>query len=142
LSLPVEPVMTWASSPRRMTDGDHIMSDQALPAIRPVNHMVDDGEIIIRTRLSSKVAGAVSEHAPVGRVIAYQADDLDPVTRLGWSVVATGTAHPVTDPERIARYEQMLRPWANRVMDTVLGIRPEIITGYRLVEAEDPVGGG
>jgi hypothetical protein len=124
-----------------MTDGDHIMSDQALPAIRPVNHVVDDGEIIIRTRLSSKVARAVWEHAPAGRVIAYQADGLDPMTRLGWSVAATGTAHPVTDPERIARYEQLLRPWANQVMDTVLGIRPEIITGYRLVDAEDPAGG-
>lgn len=75
----------------------------ALPAIRPVNHLLDNGEIIIRSRLSATITTAVSQPRPT--VVAYQADHLDPTRRLGWSVVATGLAQPIADPARIACYE-------------------------------------
>jgi hypothetical protein len=97
-----------------------------------VNHFVDDGEIIIRTRLSAKITTAVSP--PRHTVVAYEADDLDPIRRPGWSVVATGLVRPITDPARIADYERVLHPWVGMVMDTVISIRPEIVTGFRLVE--------
>ncbi len=112
--------------------GRIVFTQGALPAIRPVNHLVDNGEIIIRTRLSAKITTAVSP--PRHTVVAYQADDLDPTRRLGWSVVATGLAQPITDPARIASYQQLLQPWVDQVMDTVISIRPEIVTGFRLVE--------
>ncbi|MEV4128609.1 pyridoxamine 5'-phosphate oxidase family protein, partial [Nocardia sp. NPDC049707] len=51
-----------------------------------------------------------------------------------WSVVVTGLARPVTDPERIARYEQLLHPWVDQVTDTVIEIEPSIVTGIRLVD--------
>ena len=38
-----------------------------------------------------------------GVVVAYEADDLDPQRRAGWSVVVTGWASMITDPEQIAR---------------------------------------
>jgi hypothetical protein len=110
--------------------GRVVFTLHALPAIRPVNHLVDHGEIIIRTRLTATVTTAVAAAEDV--VVAYQADQLDSARRLGWSVVATGIARPITDPARVARYKQLLHPWVDRVMDTVLGIRPEIITGFRL----------
>ena len=68
-----------------------------------------------------------------GVVVAYEADDLDPDRQTGWSVVVTGLATMVTDPDRIARYEQLLSPWVNKVMDTVIAIEPEIVTGMRIV---------
>ncbi|GAA1615561.1 pyridoxamine 5'-phosphate oxidase family protein [Kribbella sancticallisti] len=108
--------------------GRIVFSHHALPAIRPVNHFVSDGQIIIRSRLSATVAGAT------GTVVAYEADDLDPLRRLGWSVVVTGIARTIDDPARVARYEQALRPWVELPMDVVIAIQPEIITGYRLVE--------
>jgi len=67
-------------------------------------------------------------------VVAYQVDDIDAVRRTGWSVMVTGLARTVTDPARVARYEQLLRPWVGRVMDTVVAIEPEIVTGIRLLE--------
>ena len=112
--------------------GRIVFTQGALPAIRPVNHLVDNGEIIIRTRLSAKITTTVSP--PRHTVVAYQADGLDPIRRLGWSVVATGLAQPVTDPARVASYEHLLHPWVDMVMDTVISIRPEILTGFRLVE--------
>ena len=55
--------------------------------------------------------------------MAYEADDLDPQRQLGWSVVVTGLATTLTDPEQIARYERRLHPWVNAAMDTVIADR-------------------
>lgn len=68
-----------------------------------------------------------------GAVVCYEADDLDPVRRTGWSVVATGMGRLVRDPAEITRYQQLLEPWADGQMDYVIAIRPQIITGIRLV---------
>jgi hypothetical protein len=68
-----------------------------------------------------------------GAVVCYEADDLDPVRHTGWSVIATGTARLVGDPAAISRYQQLPEPWAAGQMDYVISIRPQIITGIRLV---------
>ena len=110
--------------------GRIVFTKDALPAIRPVNHLVDDHTIIIRSHLGA----AIVAHAAFddGVVVCYEADDIDPVRHTGWSVVATGTARLVDDPEAIARYEQQLAPWVERQMDYVIAIRPQLITGLRL----------
>ena len=79
--------------PRR---GDAIVSQRGLragglhaecaAAVRPVNHLVDDDQIIIRTRLSSAISTAVRAADPAV-VVAYEADTFDPHRRVGWSVV-------------------------------------------------------
>lgn len=112
--------------------GRVVFTRDALPAIRPVNHLVDAGRVIVRTRLSAKVSTEVRPSTDSGVVVAYEADDLDPQQRLGWSVVVTGLATTITDPEQVARYEQLLQPWVNLAMDTVIAIEPEIITGIRI----------
>jgi hypothetical protein len=118
--------------------GRVVFTSAALPAIRPVNHVLDDGEIVIRTRRLAGIGTALAaaghglDVAPV-LVVAYEADLLDPTTRLGWSVVVTGVATAVTDPARLARVEQRLHPWIDSVLDTAIAISPEIVTGLRLV---------
>jgi hypothetical protein len=113
--------------------GRLVFSQDALPAIRPVNHLVDHGRVIVRTRLTSTISTTVRSHNSSGVVVAYEADNLDPQRRLGWSVVVTGLATTVTDREQTARYEQMLQPWVNLAMDTVVAIEPQIVTGVRIV---------
>jgi len=108
----------------------------ALPAIRPVNHVVDDDEIVIRTRRLAGVSTALDANTELGvpeLVVAYEADLLDPATRLGWSVVVTGLATTVTEPSRLRRIERVLHPWVDSATDITLAIRPEIVTGMRLV---------
>jgi hypothetical protein len=110
----------------------------ALPAIRPVNHVVDDGEIVIRTRRLAGISAALADHAvdldqEPDLVVAYEADLLDPVERVGWSVVVTGLARPLVDPDRLARIGGRLQPWVDSVMDTAIVISPEIVNGVRLV---------
>ena len=44
-----------------------------------------------------------------------------------------GLATTVTDPDQMARYEQILQPWVNMAMDTVVAIEPQIVTGVHIV---------
>jgi hypothetical protein len=55
---------------------------------------------------------------------------------VGWSVVVTGWATTSTDPEQIARYEQLLHPWVTMTMDTMIAMKPAIATRIRIVYAK------
>lgn len=109
--------------------GRVVFTHHAMPAIRPVNHLVDGGNVIIRTHLGAAVL------TKLGEVVAYEADSIDPHTHLGWSVVITGWAHRVTEPDLAARYERLLRPWVSHEMDHVIRIEPQIVTGYALARS-------
>lgn len=95
-----------------------------------MNHLVDKRRIIIRTRLTASISAALRSND--GAVVAYEADNFDPQARAGWSVVVTGRAYTVTDPDEVSRYEQLLHPWVNHA-DTVVAIEPELVTGLRIV---------
>ncbi|MHA7662739.1 pyridoxamine 5'-phosphate oxidase family protein [Mycolicibacterium sp. HS_4_1] len=112
--------------------GRIVFTLNALPAIRPVNHLVDRGRVIIRTRLSSALTQALS--ASDSLVVAYEADSMDRSTRTGWSVVVTGRAYSLTDPAEIVDYERRLQPWVNHA-DTVVAVEPDIVTGFRISAA-------
>jgi nitroimidazol reductase NimA-like FMN-containing flavoprotein (pyridoxamine 5'-phosphate oxidase superfamily) len=117
--------------------GRIVFTRDALPAIRPVNHVLDDGDIVIRTHeaaalsLTSRQTGA--DPAVAGVVVAYEADDIDPNSHLGWSVVVTGYARLITAPELVERYRGLLRSWGAQPTDYAVRIRPDLVTGYRLV---------
>jgi nitroimidazol reductase NimA-like FMN-containing flavoprotein (pyridoxamine 5'-phosphate oxidase superfamily) len=108
--------------------GRVVFTDQALPAIRPVNHLVDGERVIIRSHTGAAILSAAAR----GVVVAYQADSIDPEFRLGWSVVVTGVARLVTDPALVERYQSRLRPWIDRPMDQVIAISADIVTGFVL----------
>ncbi|MGB9307753.1 MAG: pyridoxamine 5'-phosphate oxidase family protein [Mycobacterium sp.] len=110
--------------------GRIVFTFNALPAIRPVNHLVDERRIVIRTRLTASITAPLQSGD--GVVVTYEADNLDSRTRAGWSVVATGRVYTVTDPHEVSRYEQLLQPWVNHA-DTVVAIEPEMITGLRIL---------
>ncbi|WP_405682741.1 pyridoxamine 5'-phosphate oxidase family protein [Streptomyces sp. NBC_00057] len=112
--------------------GRIVFTQRALPAIRPVNHLLDLGQIVIRTHQESDLFAQARHHGDRGVVVAYQADDIDPLTHLGWSVVATGYCRPVTDPDALMRYQRLIRPWSDRVMDCAVRINPHLVTGIRL----------
>ncbi|MFG3064770.1 pyridoxamine 5'-phosphate oxidase family protein [Streptomyces sp. NPDC048231] len=117
--------------------GRIVFTRQALPTVRPVNHVLDNGDIVIRTH----DAAALTSHARLadstGVVMAYEADAIDPDTHLGWSVVVTGYAQLVTDPVELERIRGLLQPWVPmEPMDQAVRIRPELVTGVLLTETE------
>ncbi|WP_329272298.1 pyridoxamine 5'-phosphate oxidase family protein [Streptomyces pseudovenezuelae] len=107
-------------------------TQQALPTIRPVNHVLADGDIVIRTHAGAALTSRTRQARDLGVVVAYEADDIDADTHLGWTVVVTGYARLISDPEELARYQALLRPWAEQTMDYAVRIRPDLVTGIRL----------
>src|SRR5579862_8366167 len=81
--------------------GRIVYTRQALPAVELVNFTLDDGEIVIRTDSSGKLAAATR-----GAVVAFEADNVDITTRVGWSVTIVGYSRAVTDGSDIRRLEQ------------------------------------
>lgn len=112
--------------------GRIVFTRHALPTVRPVNHVLDGGDIVIRTHDGAALTAHAQDGDGAGVVVAYEADVIDPDSRLGWSVVATGYARLVTDPAELARYRALLVPWTEYAMDHAVRIRPDLITGVRL----------
>ncbi|MER6682697.1 pyridoxamine 5'-phosphate oxidase family protein [Streptomyces olivaceoviridis] len=119
--------------------GRIVFTRQALPTVRPVNHVLDDGDIVIRTHEGAALTSHARETESTGVVVAYEADVIDPDTHLGWSVVVTGYAHLVTDPVELERVRGLLEPWVPmEPRDQAVRIRPELVIGVLLTET----GGG
>jgi uncharacterized protein len=101
----------------------------ALPVILPVNYGWIDGEIMFRTAEGTKLRAAVGRS-----VIAFEVDSYDSETHTGWSVLAVGRAREVTDPDEVAAAEHVgLAPWANGNRHRWVKMRPEFISGRRIV---------
>jgi hypothetical protein len=106
--------------------GRIVFTQHALPAVRPVNHLMDGDDIIVRLHEGATLASIVAPTDASGVVVAYE-------THIGWSVVVTGYARRVTDPGELARYAARLRPWVEHpAMNAALRIRPDLVTGLRL----------
>jgi len=120
--------------------GRIVFTRHALPTVRPVNHVLDHGDIVIRTHEGAAMTARTGQDDGPGVVVAYEADAIHPDTHLGWSVVVTGYAHLVTDAHELARYRGLLRPWVEQTMDYAVRIHPDLITGIRLTAAGRPVG--
>ncbi|MEW2582930.1 pyridoxamine 5'-phosphate oxidase family protein [Streptomyces virginiae] len=112
--------------------GRIVFTRHALPAVRPVNHLLDSGDVIVRVQDGSTLAALLASQEDAGVVVAYEADDIDPGTHLGWSVVATGYATAITDPHEIERYADLLRPWVEGTASGAVRITPDLVTGFRL----------
>ncbi len=111
--------------------GRMVFTARALPAIRPMNHVVDGDSIIVRTDLDASVAFELRSEP--GAVVAYEADEIDPGTHLGWSVVVVGIARRIVDPDEAAVYRRTLRPWVTGDKDQVIAIHMDMVTGFRMV---------
>jgi hypothetical protein len=110
--------------------GRLVFTHQALPAIRPVNHLVTGDTIVIGLTPGSAIAASTNAN---GTVVAYEADALDMDSRLGWTVIVVGVAKLVTDAGAAVQLRGLLRPWLSGVMTDIIEISTEIVTGYQLV---------
>ena len=79
------------------------------PQIVPVSYVVDGDSLVFRTT----PYGVLGRHASRGRV-AFEVDEIDRDSRVGWSVVASGHARVVEDPAEVALIRAFRDPvpWA------------------------------
>jgi uncharacterized protein len=99
------------------------------PAIVPVNYVVDGDSVVFRTA----PYGVLGRHSWNGR-IAFEVDDLDPDTRSGWSVVATGSGQLVEDHQELALIRAFgnPQPWAPGVRLLYVRLPWGELTGRRV----------
>ena len=114
--------------------GRVIYTSGAMPAAQPVTYGIDEDDIIFCTDRGSALDVAVS-----GAVVAFEADDIDLDTQQGWSVLAVGHAHRVTDQQRLAdlhvRFPRSI--WTGPLTSTI-AIPITQVTGRRLPKATPP----
>jgi hypothetical protein len=106
----------------------------ALPTILPINFRLVDERIVFRTGVGTKLDAATTN-----AIVAFEVDDLDPLSHTGWSVVVTGLAHEVTDPADRDRLDGARLPyWAPSVGDRIVAISTEMISGRRILPSVHP----
>ncbi|WP_283137088.1 pyridoxamine 5'-phosphate oxidase family protein [Rhizohabitans arisaemae] len=108
-------------------------NEPAGPAVLPVNYMLHNGAIIIRTA----IGGPLDEPLRTGMdgaefKIAFQVDRIDETTREGWSVLVRGGVHHVSPDERAAAAASGVQPWAGGPRELYLRIATTEITGRRI----------
>lgn len=96
-------------------------------AVVPVNYVVADGALWFRTEPYGELARGGS-----GQPVVVEVDSLDPVTRSGWSVLVRGLVELVDTELAPARLAE-LRVWPTGSRSTFLRVRPDEITGRRLL---------
>jgi nitroimidazol reductase NimA-like FMN-containing flavoprotein (pyridoxamine 5'-phosphate oxidase superfamily) len=108
--------------------GRVVFTEDALPAVHPVNFRLHEGDVVIRVAGGGKLAAATGH-----LVVAFQADELDHDLREGWSVTVVGRAEVVEDVASLVEMAgTWLEPWAEGPRNRFVRIRTEKVTGRRL----------
>jgi nitroimidazol reductase NimA-like FMN-containing flavoprotein (pyridoxamine 5'-phosphate oxidase superfamily) len=108
--------------------GRVIVTVGALPAAFPVNFALWDGDVVFRTGTGSKLVAAVDK-----AIVAFEVDEIDRVTKSGWSVLVTGPAMAVDQTPDMAIADRLApQPWLPRYRGHVVRIRSELVSGRRL----------
>jgi hypothetical protein len=103
-------------------------TEGALPAIQPVHFTLLGEHVVIPTRPGSKVAAATAN-----AVVAFEVDDFDPATRVGWSVTAVGPSRLLTRSDEVGALDALgLQPWASTPHRCYIAVRTSIWHGRRL----------
>lgn len=101
------------------------------PVILPVNHVVHDGSLWVRTSAYSSLVREVDDVR-----VAVLVDDIDAETRLGWSVQLRGTAQVHYHPDEVPEQVRSLHTWATGARPLWIQLRPDEINGRRLVSGD------
>jgi nitroimidazol reductase NimA-like FMN-containing flavoprotein (pyridoxamine 5'-phosphate oxidase superfamily) len=114
--------------------GRLVFTEDALPAVQPVNYRVWCDDVVIRVAGGAKLAAATQN-----QVVAFEADEVDPDLRTGWSVTVVGHAEPITDVDALVELAgTFLQPWVEGRRDHFVRIRTEKMTGRRFRDPASP----
>jgi nitroimidazol reductase NimA-like FMN-containing flavoprotein (pyridoxamine 5'-phosphate oxidase superfamily) len=99
------------------------------PIVVPVVYARSGADIVFRTAPGEKLIAAA-----LRRTVAFEIDHFDVDAHTGWSVLVVGHAEEIVHPRELeAAHNLGLEPWAGEVRDRFVRIRPERITGRRIV---------
>jgi nitroimidazol reductase NimA-like FMN-containing flavoprotein (pyridoxamine 5'-phosphate oxidase superfamily) len=109
------------------------------PVVRPVNYLFDPASqsVVFRTAVASGF-NALLRSAEA----TFEIDGIEEYARTGWSVIMSGVADEVTDPDEISRLNELaLDSWAPGYKAHWMSIRASTVSGRRIVlPPEDVLG--
>lgn len=97
------------------------------PVVIPVNYVVHERSLWIRTSAYSAMAEEVDES-----LIAVEMDDIDAETHAGWSVLLRGSAAVIYHDHQVPEAVRDLHPWASGARPLWVHLVPEHVSGRRL----------
>jgi uncharacterized protein len=95
--------------------------------IFPLNHVIDQGSIVFRTAVGTKLSGATA-----AAEVAFEADNSVEHGGVAWSVVLHGRAELITHPtELFDSFELDVRPWHASRKPYFVRVSPTSVSGRR-----------
>jgi nitroimidazol reductase NimA-like FMN-containing flavoprotein (pyridoxamine 5'-phosphate oxidase superfamily) len=101
------------------------------PMLIPLNHVVHERTIWFRTSAYSALVREVDDER-----IAVLVDEIDPDSRLGWSVQLRGVAHVHWHAEEVPDQVHELHAWASGARPLWVEVRPDELHGRRLLSGD------
>ena len=99
--------------------------------ILPVNYLSEDNAIFFCTGAGTKLSALRA-----GASVAFEVDESRSLYHSGWSVLVTGTANEVTDPDELERLRRgPLKSWGVPRSEHWVRITIESISGRRIPES-------
>jgi nitroimidazol reductase NimA-like FMN-containing flavoprotein (pyridoxamine 5'-phosphate oxidase superfamily) len=104
------------------------LTAKALPVVLPVNFTLTG-----RTIVFASAPGLKLDAAHAGMVVCLEVDGFDRISHGGWSVLATGRLHEITDPHRLEEARRLpLSPWALTQAQHYVQLQIELLSGRRI----------
>jgi len=101
--------------------------DAGEPVLVVVNHIVDGGDIYLRTRPEARLA-RLTEGGRLANAV-FEVDSVFPGAQSGWSVMARGRLSREHGEKRSAALRERLVAWARGDRDVVLHLQVQQLTG-------------
>jgi nitroimidazol reductase NimA-like FMN-containing flavoprotein (pyridoxamine 5'-phosphate oxidase superfamily) len=98
------------------------------PVALPVNYWFSEGEVLFNTTLNT--ARELESQGTVG----FEIDRIDDVFSEGWSVIVTGSARLVDNPDELVEHATRgIKPWAGGARGAVVAITADEVTGRVII---------
>jgi transcriptional regulator with XRE-family HTH domain len=108
--------------------GRVVFRSSGRPVALPVNFKTSAADVVFRSTDDGEVSAIGSEEP-----VSFEVDRIDDAMREGWSVLATGTVHPVSSTEQIHEVQALgIEPWAGGERCTYFRLTVTELTGKRI----------
>ncbi|MFJ6077230.1 pyridoxamine 5'-phosphate oxidase family protein [Pseudarthrobacter sp. NPDC092419] len=112
--------------------GRLVVSVAGEPDIFPVNYLVSNRKLYLRTAPGNKLA-----QLTINAKVLFETDGI--LSEEAWSVVLRGTARVLTNSSELAAVEELgLKTWVPTLKDFYVEIEPSSISGRHFVFGEQP----
>ena len=107
--------------------GRLVSRQRELTVVRPARHVAEYGLLMVRAPVQTSAVPAT---------VTYHVDEIRAVHGTGWTVTVHGPGDVLGDVDEVAHYRRTLPGWTHGPHDTLLRLRPQSVTGFRLVRLE------